>query len=713
MLNAKNQDLKKEIARLEACPAGKIEYLHYAGFAGSEGRPMTIRRACAFRSLLEQCEKHIYENDRIAGSAAGLSGAVHDPAAEEKIEYVRNLGERTFATHSDHAAPNYAKLMKVGIGGLLDETAHSLGRLEQLDKDLSKKKDFLESVRISLEAFSAFIAAYAQAAKEKKRPQMQKTCQNISIRPPRNFEEALTLTWLVFEAFTLEGRYAMAFGRMDQYLIDFYWRDLSDGRIKPQDALELLEQVFLKIGERKYLLGGDDVANICVGGVTPDGGDGTNELSYLIIEAVKNCQIPGPNLTVRVHPGTPDDFYKKCLDSIRTGLGYPAISNDQINVTLLERRGYDIRDARDYCFAGCIENFLQGKQPPWSDGRYDTPKYLEYALNDGKCMLTGKQIGLHTGDPQSFSSFEQFFDAFREQCVYGVTRHMDQRNANCAVVQSRPEDFTSPFLSAFFDDCIARAKDINDGGTKYPSNYGVGVMGIATVADSLAAIEKLVYREKKLTMKALTDALKADFEGCGEVRGLLLGAPKYGNDLPEVDRYAVWFAKYFKDLFDRYRTYDGGFIWIGIAANTNNISSGYLTAATPDGRKARAPLSDAGSPTYGADKNGPTAVINSITRVDYTNSEVGSVLNQKFSPSLLDSDEKLDKMTALLKTYFQKGGQEIQINIIDTKTLRDAMAHPENYPNLMIRVSGFSARFVELDRSVQLDIIARTEHMVS
>lgn len=719
MFSQKNKGLKEEILAVTPQFAGIEDYYKYEGFHSSEGQPMTIRRARAFESLLRQCEKHIYQNDSIAGSTAGLAAPVKDEELQSKIGYVQQFGERNFLTYADHAAPNHRKLMRTGIGGLIREAEVSLDRIGQDDPEGENKAAFLQSVLISLKAFSRYILAYADQARalmgtdgydSAELGRMQDVCTHIATSAPETFEQALTLTNLLYTAFRLEGRYAMVFGRMDQYLIDFYRRDCLEGRLSEKDAVDMLAQVFLKIGERKRLLGGDDVANICIGGLTPEGADGTNELSYCIIEAVKQVQIPGPNLTARMHPGTPDKFYLKCLDCLRTGIGYPSMTNDGINVTLLERRGYRLEDARDFCFAGCIENFVTGKQPPWSDSRYDTPKYLELALNDGADMLTGEQKGLHTGNPAGFQSFDEFLAAFQEQCVYGVTRHMDRYYSRWI---QNPMDFTSPFLSAFFDDCIARGKDINDGGTVYPCNFGVAVMGLGTVVDSLAAVKKLVYEDKTLTMELLVEALKADFIGHENVRKLLLSAPKYGNDDEYADGFARWLPPYFQKLFDRYQTPDGGFVWIGMAANVSNIASGEITAATPDGRRAGAPLSDAASPTYGADRLGPTAVIHSVSKPDYTYSEVGSVVNQKYSPALFAGDERLNKMAALVKTYFQMGGQEIQINIVEAETLRDAIRHPEKHAGLMVRVSGFSARFVELDRAVQLDIIARTEHQAS
>ncbi len=468
-----------------------------------------------------------------------------------------------------------------------------------------------------------------------------------------------------------------------------------------------MECTLYKIGERRYF-GGDDVVNIAIGGVKRDSSGAVNDLSTVILEAVKNCNIPGPNLSARLYKGVPDEFLDECLKVIGTGLGYPALMNDEVNIPALLRHGYSLEDCRDYCMVGCIENFITGKQPPWSDGRYNVPKYIELALNNGSCMQTGMRLGPATGEVAAMNSMDDFMAAFTEQMRWGAAEYMALfRNENERYNRKR---YAQPFLSCFCRDCIARGQDINDGGALYPSFHGAGCMGIATVADSLAAIEEVVYKKKSVSPEELRWALVADFKGYESLRQELLQAPKYGNNIDQADKYAVWYVDYTNKLFSEYRTHDGGAVYTAIASNTNNIPAGREVAATPDGRHAGEPLSDAASPMRGMDKDGPTSLIHSMTKPDYTLVACGTVLNQKFEPSMFTDDTKRAKLRALIKTYFQKGGQEMQINAVSREVLFDAMKNPQDYGNLVVRVSGFSAYYVNLDKSIQQDILERTEH---
>ena len=495
----------------------------------------------------------------------------------------------------------------------------------------------------------------------------------------------------------------MAFGRMDQFLYPYYRRDVDRGILTRETALELLSCTLYKIAD----VGRDDVCNIVIGGVLADGTGGVNELSYVLLDAVKSCAIPGPNLSARIYKDVPDEFLDACLGVIGTGIGYPALMNDEINIPALARHGYDLADCRDYCMVGCIENFIPGKQPPWSDGRYNSPKYLELALNDGKCLQTGFQMGLHTGDAEGITSMDDFLARLHEQMAAGAAEYMAFfRNANA---RYNRDNYCQPFLSCFCDCCIERGQDINDGGTKYPSVHGAGCMGIATMADSLAAMERVVFEKKLITPAELRDALAADFQGYEELHQTLLQAPKYGNNDDFVDKYAVWYVEEHAKLFDRYRTPDGGAIYTAIASNTSNISAGREVAATADGRRNGEPLSDAASPMHGMDREGPTSVVLSTTKPDYTLVSCGTVINQKYSPSMFSNPEKRSKLRALIRVYFAKGGQEMQINSVSRAILLDAMENPEQYRSLVVRVSGFSAFYTSLKRSVQEDILKRTE----
>ena len=382
--------------------------------------------------------------------------------------------------------------------------------------------------------------------------------------------------------------------------------------------------------------------------------------------------------------------------------------NDKVNIPALLRHGYSPEDARDYCFVGCIENFIPGKQPAWSDGRFNVPEFLEAVFYRGKTQLNPHYYGIDCGDLEKIRSMDDFMAAFEKQIDFAAAEYVSVFNNDNGRINYR--NYAEPFMSLFCDDCIGRGIDINCGGAKYPSAHGAGCMGIATIADSLAAIEKVVFEEKHCTLTELRDAMAADFEGYEILRQRLLASPKYGNDDDFVDKYAVWYVKYLDQVFGKYRTRDNGPFYTAIASNTQSVSAGFITGATPDGRHAKQPLSDAASPTYGMDQNGPTATFLSMSKPDYSLVSCGTVLNQKYTPDMLNDPVKREALTAAIKVYFAKGGQEVQINCVSRETLRDAMEHPENYGSLVVRVSGFSAYFTKLDRSVQEDILHRTEH---
>ncbi|MBQ2881571.1 MAG: DUF3029 family protein, partial [Clostridia bacterium] len=522
-------------------------------------------------------------------------------------------------------------------------------------------------------------------------------CRAVLNGPPKSFSEALQLVWFCHTAFSMEERYAMALGRIDQYLYPFYKADTEQGILTDEAVIELLENVFIKLQ--------DDTVNICIGGQNTLGECEVNPLSYCVLRAVRSCNVPGPNLSLRYTLNTPDDFLDECLETIGTGLGYPAIMNDDVNIAALKKYGYDEADVYNYSMVGCIENFITGKQPPWSDGRFDTPRFFDYVFNNG-ISVTNQSLGADICNLEDISSMADFMSVFEKQLALGVDEYVYKFNTINSFINQK--FFSEPFLSCFCSDCIGRGLDINCGGSLYPSVHGAAVMGIGTVSDSLAAIEKVVFIDRAATLTELRDAMNANFEGYEELHKKLLEAPKYGNNDDFVDKYAVWFIDCLASLFEKKKTRDGGGIYIAAAANVTNIYAGKEINATPDGRFRGKPLSDAASPTYGKDTRGVTATVNSLSKPDYTKVACGSVVNQKFSPSMFTA-EKRKKLMALIKTYFKNGGQEVQINATSRQTLLDAMEHPEKYHNLVVRVSGFSAFYVTLDKDVQLDILNRTQ----
>ncbi len=699
--------LKREVGPLSVWERPSLKDVYLArGYDAHLDDPNVIARAWADATLFSDSEKHIYYNDLVAGS---LTGILFDgPESEELIQahrLVESYGTRQFRTNNDHFAPDYATFLNEGVGGIIARIEKS----REAHSDDTEALEFLDALEIEMRGLSRFIEGYARAAwrKAEECPSHRETlsamamaCGRVVYDAPRTFREALQLMWLTHLAFRITGRSAMALGRVDQFLYPFYERDVAAGRLTEDEASELLACTFYKIGH--------DTVNIAIGGVKMDGSDALNRLSYAILHAVGACNIPGPNLSARIHSGTAEDFLDECLQVIGTGLGYPALMNDEVNIPALMRYGYAVEDARDYCMVGCIENFLQGRQPPWTDGRFNTPKHIELALNRGVCMLTGVRQGPDTGDPDSFATMDDFMAAFETQLRHGASKYMRLFfNLNESV---NPKTYKSPLLSCFCRDCIGRAKDINEGGALYPSVHGACCMGIATVSDSLAAIEKLVFDTKQMTLSHLAECVKADFVGYEVERRLMLAAPKYGNDDEYADKYAVWFVEKMHEIFSRYHTRDGGGVYLAMAANTQNICEGRNVAATPDGRHAREALNDAASPMHGRDKNGPTAVVLSTTKPDYRLVACGTVLNQKYSPIMFKNDKLREKLRALIRVYFARGGQEMQINAVSRAILMDASEHPENYGGLVVRVSGFSAFYTSLSKDVQKDILERTEH---
>jgi len=700
--------LKNELVR----PAGDpvlCDLLRFRSFRQTYGQTPLTAKAHALAYLLENYPASVYKNDRIIGSRQGCFTAEYDPAELNRArEICGNYGSLHFGTNSDHFAPGYETFLRDGISGTRDRIDRSL----EIHRDDSDKVEFLTAQRLVLDAFAVFIRHHAEAARNASDgsddlAQAAQALENISENPPSSFREALNLVWLCHLAFLLQGKYAMALGRLDQYLYPYFLHDMDTGVLTAEDAEDLLGCTFIKIGESRYW-GGDDVVNICIGGVTPAGSEGINELTYCVLHAVRNCNIPGPNLSARLHEGMPDRFLDECLQVIGTGLGYPALMNDRVNIPALLRHGYSIEDARDYCFVGCIENFIPGRQPAWSDGRFNVPEFLEAVFYRGKTQLNPHYYGIDCGDLEKIRSMDEFMAAFEHQIDFAAAEYVSVFNNDNGRINYR--NYAEPFMSLFCDDCIGRGIDINCGGARYPSAHGAGCMGIATVADSLAAIEKVVFEEKHCTLTELRDAMSADFEGYEILRQRLLASPKYGNDNDFVDKYAVWYVAYLDKVFGKYRTRDNGPFYTAIASNTQSVSAGFITGATPDGRHAKQPLSDAASPTYGMDQNGPTATFLSMSKPDYSLVSCGTVLNQKYTPDMLNDPVKREALTAAIKVYFAKGGQEVQINCVSRETLRDAMEHPENYGSLVVRVSGFSAYFTKLDRSVQEDILHRTEH---
>ena len=692
-------DLKNEMKNR---PAGVFspELFRARGYAESESESDHGARADGIAALFSLPSPFIYKNDLIAGSIRDVFAEASPEERKSAAETVSKYPERGFGRNGDHFAADYFTAVKEGVPGLLAKINESIWAHAEEPEKLS----FLHSMEKTVRALSKRLSNYADAAHSligkdgydtEKLSFIENNCRALTERAPATFAEGLQLVWMIHNCFVLEGRYAMALGRIDMYLYPLYRRDVENGTLTDEFAESLLSNAFAKICESRYK-GGDDVVNICIGGVDEDGNCSVNGLSYCTLHAVRDVNMPGPNLSARITPDCPDSFLDECLKVIGTGLGYPALMNDTVNMAALSRKGYDIKDVRNYCMVGCIENFITGKQPPWVDGRFDPIRYLESILRDSDAETL-----------DSIGSMDEFMRLYEKKLEAGAAEYAAWMHAVSYVPD--PSAMTSPFMSVFCDCCIERGLDINMGGAKYPSVHGAVLMGIGTVSDSLSAIEDVVFDRRAVTLSELADALRADFEGYDELRALVLAAPKYGNNDEYADKYAVWYTSHLSDIFDGYRTNDGGAVYTAMAANISNIYAGHELGATPDGRLANKPLSDAASPTYGCDVRGVTSTLLSVSKPDYTRCACGTVVNQKFSPSAF-KDGKREKLAQLIRVYFSRGGQEIQINSTSRKVLEDARVHPEQYRSLVVRVSGFSAYYVTLSPEVQEDILSRTQH---
>lgn len=678
-----------------------------AAFRASEGQPMTQRRALALNAVLAQCALVSIPGDLLLGAKFGKWDAEPLDAAEvaDAQAVLDGIGERDFWQGRDHHAPDYPTALRVGLGGLRARAEASLAAQTE-----AGPREFLLSVLEALDGASRFVARWAAEAERLAGTDtayralyaaQAAMLRHLVSAPPRTLWEALELVLLLHTCLQLDDRYAQALGRFDQYLYPFYQADLDAGRLTAEEAQRLFDHYFAKIATR------DEVQNHTIGGVTPDGRDGTNPVSFLVLRAVQTIGRVGGNVTARMHAGTPDDFVRQCVAVIRTGIGYPAVYNDEVQIPALTAQGFPLEDARDYCFVGCIEVSFAGRNAPWGDGRFNLPRCVNLALYRGLDPQTGRQVGPDTGEPRTW---DECFTAFTAQMRHQLRQHVDAVNAHKAAVDARAADFTAPLMSALTADCLARGRDLNDGGARYPSNYGFACIGIGSTADALMAVKRLVYDEGRFTLDALRRMLDADFVGYAAEQRLLLDAPKYGNDEPEVDALAIAASRAFGEACLTHRTPGGGRYWSLLAANTSNIWAGCETSATPDGRRAGEPLSDAASPTFGRDRNGPTAVVNSIAKLDYRLHPGGNVINMKFHPSALAGDAGLDGLAALIRAGFAMGNVQLQFNTTDREVLQDAMAHPDRHRDLVVRVSGFSGYFVELDHHVQQDILSRTEH---
>lgn len=627
-----------------------------------------------------------------------------------------------------HILLNHQRVLELGLEGIIKETD---GCLSQLKGENSDKKDFYEAVKISCQAAIDFAARYAKKAEglatkergKKRKAELEniaQICRNVPAQPARTFREALQAIYFVHIIAQIEDyEPAISVGRIDQILYPFYKRDVKEGRLSSEEAQTLLECFYLKLNSVIPLFdagaefgfgGGTAWANLIVGGTDEKGKDITNDVSYLAIDAREHTCLAQPNFGVRLHRGTPAKFFDRVCQSAASGKGALALYNDEVIVPALHKRGIALGDARNYALIGCVEPGVPGRSFTSSDsGLLNLPLAVELALNQGRSRISEKQIGTKTKDPREFKTIREVVEAYREQVEYLAEKMVEGTNV---LGQVHAEHEPAPFASSFTEDCLREGKDLTWGGARYNFTGFQGV-GVATVGDCLAAIDKLVFTEKRITMAQLLDALEKDFEGSEPLREMLVNrAPKYGNDDDDADGFACEAAEIFCRAVERHRNYRGGKYQPGLYSVTSHTIFGAVVGALPNGRKAGEPVSPSVSPAQGMNISGPTATLKSAAKINYELVTNGAALNLKFNPTSFKGEKDMQVFHSLLRTFFDLGGMHLHCNIVDKQTLLAAKEHPEEYQDLIVRVAGYSARFIDLLPVIQDEIISRTEHQV-
>ncbi len=743
----------------------------------TEGQPMVLRRAKALERILTRMDLYLQDHERIVGNSMStpqglyfgidmnwrsVRRIVEEPEAstlldeegrktlDELIAYwkgrsMSDIQQRMFTgevleywkmskmspgswSHwSELGIPNYEKIFRVGLRGIIEEAEARLAEIDRtVPLDYIDQKEFLQAVILSLNAVISYARRYAELARRKAAetddPEDRKRletiagiCEKVPENPPETLHEALQSFFFIHVVRYLEYSTLGIGVRFDKVFGPYLENDLKNGRITREEALELLQLLWVKFHELGLIYsptlsaiygGVASLQVITLGGVDEEGNDVLNEMTYLVLETALTMQTPEPSIVLRCHDRTRHELLDKAVDVVRTGVGYPSFFNDKALLPMLEGWDVPLRDARDYAVSGCVYLELPGKNiARRALGGMNLPLALYYALSQGVNPMTGEQVGARTPDPLTFQSADDVMEAYLEQVRFAFNRLCTVQN----VCQTLYEKYLPrPFYSALLDGCIERGQDCRKWG--YPSAVSdfCIILGPSNVADCIAAVRKVVFEDRKVSMKTLLEAMAANWEGYEEVRRLMLHAPKYGNDDDYVDRIAVEVHHRTADVMMQSKNRfgypcrgDGS----GISAT---YASGAIVPATPDGRRAGEPLADATlSPVFGMDRKGPTAVLKSASKVSTVRTH-NHLLNQKFLPQALEGDKK-DLFIQYLRAWGDLGISQVQFNVVDRKTLIDAQNRPADYANLLVRVAGYSAYFVDLSKGLQDSIIARTE----
>jgi pyruvate formate-lyase/glycerol dehydratase family glycyl radical enzyme len=649
-------------------------------------------------------------------------------------EWVDSYEAGVFTEFMEQRAPGHTvldnKIYKKGFKDFINDIEGSIKNLDFYnDPEAFDKREELKGMKIAAEAliglagrYSEYLKKVAAEEKDNRRKKelilLSKICRRVPANAPQTFHEALQYYWFVHLGVITELNTWDSFnpGRLDQHLYPFYKKDIEEGILDEGQARELLQSFWIKFHNQPappkvgvtaqesntYT----DFCLINLGGLTEDGNDAVNELTYIILDVIEEMRILQPGSMVQVSKKNPDQFLRRALNIIKTGFGQPSVFNTDSIIQELLRQGKSLIDARNGGTSGCVETGAFGKESYILTGYFNIPKILEITLHNGTDPRTGKKIGLETGDPSGFKTYEELYEAFDKQLNHFIDIKI---KGNIIVEKLWAEYLPAPFLSILIDDCIKNGKDYNAGGARYNTSYIQGV-GMGTITDCLASIKFNVFDMKRFSMKELLPALENDYQGYGNIRKLVMNkTPKYGNDDDYADEILKdVFESYFNAIDGRPNT-KGGRFRVNLLPTTCHVYFGSVLGATPDGRLAKKPVSEGISPVQGADRKGPTAVLKSAAKIDHLRTG-GTLLNQKFTPQILSDDAGLEKVLHLIRAYFKMDGHHIQFNVVSADTLRKAQQEPENYRDLIVRVAGYSDYFVNLGVDLQDEIIKRTEH---
>lgn len=668
--------------------------------------PVSIRRIIKGMGL-----KNAVKMGKLA-MGGSLKSATRLPAMMKELAGVRPNIALTVFDVQGHLVPGHKRVLELGMEGIAEWAERRLNELDEEERDYKHRVDFLDSVQVAAKAVIDHSNRYADLAEEMAREAQgeRKTelldiverCRRVPAKPPRTFMEALQAIWMTQVAMCISYGMAeiLSLGRVDQYLYPYYKADLEAGRINRDKALEAVEDFYVKLATFLIMLVeiGKETASemgvgsntITIGGLDREGNDATNEVSHLLLEANENLRALANNLCVRISSKTPRDFLVKAFESHLFTSGQ-AFFNDEVIVEELVKDGYALEDARDYSIVGCVEPTSTGNSFACTAGNdISLAGVLEMTLNEGRTLLSGQRVGAPTPDPCTFETLEDVKEAFLEQLSFNIdklVRAVELKDKAYA------EAFPSPLVSATLEGCLESGEDMTRGGAKY--NYGsVTGRGLGTVANSLAAIRWAVFEKELLTMKELIHHLRSNFKDAEPLRQELKNkAPKYGTDDKMTDELSRWVTESFCDEVRKHQCSRGGFYRSGIFSYGVHVLDGMSLGATPDGRKAGEPVSNGISPVNGTELEGPTAVMQSAASAGCALLSDGTALNLRLSPALLRSEENTDKLVSMIEAYFALGGRHVQFNVVDTATLEDAQAHPERYPDLVVRVSGYCALF--------------------